>query len=34
MFSDNAINFIKKMKPYGAINSESGTKQEQGDTGL
>lgn len=25
-FSDNAINFIKKMKPYGAINSKSGTK--------
>ncbi|KAI5943501.1 RAD50-interacting protein 1 [Manis javanica] len=33
-FSDNAINFIKKMKPDGAINSKSGTKQQQGDTGL
>lgn len=33
-FSDNAINFIRKMKPYGAINSQSGTKQKPGDTGL
>lgn len=30
---DSVINFIKKIEPYGAINSKSGTKQEPGDTG-
>lgn len=33
-FPDIVINFIRKMKPYGAINSKSGTKQQQRDTGL
>lgn len=32
--SDNAINFIRKMKSYSAINSKSGTKQQPWDTGL
>ena len=33
-FSEAAINFVGKMKPYSAINSKSGTKQQHADTGL